>query len=77
MSDRAVVSLEEYRTQNGIKHLLAQAWPASRGKDFRVAITEQAELQLRVTYCGFCGKKSPELDGPTGRAWFASHRCRA
>lgn len=59
---------------DGIKHLLAQTWPANRERgDFRKIRQAQAETELRVTICGFCGSASPALDGPTGRAWFSSH----
>ena len=77
MTVRAVTSLEEYRDSHGIELLLSQPWPKSRANDFRVAVREQADLELRVTICGFCGAESRPLDGPTGRAWFASHECRA
>jgi len=72
VSSQGVVSLDEYREQNGIKHLLGQAWPASR-REFLAARREQADLGLRVTVCAFCGASSPELDGPMGRAWFHAH----
>lgn len=75
MTEHAVVSLDEYRQANGIALLLSQAWPRSRDIDFRVVVREQADLELRTVICGFCGDRSPELDGPTGRAWFASHTC--
>jgi len=61
----------------GIDHgFFNQTWPSNRAKgDFRKILREQAERELRVTVCGFCGTESPKLDGPTGRAWFKSHRC--
>lgn len=74
MSTQAVISLDEYRKTAGIQLLMNQVWPINRQKgDFRKERAALAEQQLRVTYCGFCGCSSPELDGPTGRAWFANH----
>lgn len=78
MTSRAVVSLDEYRGDrpSDIRMLLNQTWPMNRTRgDYRVALMAQAEAELRVTICGFCGTESPQLDGPTGRAWFASHTC--
>lgn len=74
-----VVDLDEYRGErpSDIKLLLSQTWPANRAKgDFRDAIREQADLEPRRVICAFCGAKARLLDGPTGRAWFASHECK-
>lgn len=76
MTTDAVVSLDEYRQAHGIDLILSRSWPRSRDRDFRAAAREQADLELRVTICGFCGAESRLLDGPTGRAWFASHECQ-
>lgn len=71
-----VYSLDEYRgdAPSDITLLMNQTWPRNRKRgDFRREIRDQAELELRVTYCGFCGAKSKKLDGPAGREWFAHH----
>jgi len=76
MGSQGVTVLDDYRGKkpSDIDVLMSQVWPANRIRgDFRAAIRAQAELELRVTYCAFCGASSPELDGPMGRAWFATH----
>lgn len=37
---------------------------------------DDPDLQPRRVVCGFCGETSGNVDGPTGRAWFAAHFCR-
>lgn len=51
-------------------------WPANRRRgDYRKAVREAADAELRVVVCGFCETASKPLDGPTGRAWFKAHQC--
>lgn len=59
-----------------IRFLMAQPWPANRKKgDFRREWAERADAEKRRVICGFCGRRSRMVDGPTGRHWFASHEC--
>ena len=60
-----------------ISRLHQQVWPKNRERgDFRKQRKAFAEMELRTVICAFCGASSPQLDGPTGRAWFASHECK-
>lgn len=71
----SVTSLDEYRAANGIELLMGQVWPANRLKgDFRKERAEAADLELRRVICAHCEKRSRLLDGPTGRAWWESHK---
>jgi hypothetical protein len=69
-----VVNLRE--APSDIAFLMQQTWPVNRKRgDFRDLIRAQADAEPRTVICAFCGTHSPSLDGPTGRAWFASHEC--
>lgn len=62
---------------DGIAHLLSQTWPSNRKRgDFRDLLRAQADLEPRRVICGHCEKQSPLVDGPAGRAWWASHKTK-
>ena len=67
---------QAYNNVSDITRLLSQPWPANRKNgDYRKALREASDAELRRVICGFCGTESSMLTGPEGRAWFHHHKC--
>jgi hypothetical protein len=64
-------------SESPISRLLQQPWPSNRANgDYRKALAETADQELRRGVCLHCEKESPLLDGPSGRAWWQSHKTK-
>lgn len=72
------MSYNALRVVRSIDRIRVEEWPSNRERPgtFRKLMAAEAEEQPRKTICGFCGKSSTLLDGPSGRAWFHAHRCK-